>query len=145
VRYQPEEALDVVEIHDLIARVAHAVDNGDVDAYAECFTEAAQWRTEASVILGMPASVVDGRDAIVEGMQQRQRDGIQGPGTQSRHIVSTVSVTFDGADDARVIAYWQYVTRTLQGPVLSAVGAYDNHVRREPDGWRIAVRILRQG
>jgi uncharacterized protein (TIGR02246 family) len=145
VTYRPEQAIDLAEIHDLIARIAHAVDEGNIDAYAECFTETAQWRTEASAILELPATVTNGRDAIVAGARQRQRDGIQGPGTQSRHIVSTVSVRFDGPDDARVTAYWQYVTNTIGGPVLSAVGAYENHVQRDDGEWRIALRILRQG
>ena len=71
---------------------------------------------------------------------------MQGPGTNTRHVVSTLVVTFETGDRALARCYWQYYTHTASSaPVLALMGEYRNTFLRTPVGWKLARRELVPG
>lgn len=139
-----EEALrkttDHIEIANLIARVAHVADDGSLDDYGSVYTEDATWdfaAAEGSV--NVPTKSLHGLAEIVEGIRARRASGGIGPGTPSRHIVSTTAISILGPNSATALSYWQFI-ETLPTPTVRTIGSYDDTLRRESSGWRIARR-----
>ena len=75
---------------------------------------------------------------------ERRAAGITGPGTQTRHLISTVAVTVEG-DEAIAESCWQFYTGTGDRPVLASMGTYHDTFRRTPEGWLLAERVVRPG
>ena len=68
-------------------------------------------------------------------------DGIQGPGSHTRHDVSSITVDVDG-DRATSRAYFRYYTGTDAAPTIMAIGTYnDTHVREAGD-WKLSRRVI---
>ena len=91
----------------------------------------------------MAANNYRGRTEVRDGAEQRRAVGMQGPGTHTLHLISTIAVEFDvdAPDVARATAYWTYYTGTNTTPTLNSMGKYDNILRRTDDGWRLAHRV----
>jgi 3-phenylpropionate/cinnamic acid dioxygenase small subunit len=128
----------------LIARIAHLADTGDLSDYAECFTDDATWNLPADSGVGLPAQTRRGLSDIVEGAQERRNMGMQGPGSRTRHVVSTIDVEVDG-DTARSRAYWRYYGQTNATPQLLTMGQYDDRFRRTSTGWHLQERTITRG
>jgi ketosteroid isomerase-like protein len=125
---------DEREIRNLLARLGHLADYGDLDVYLTQFTEDAVWER--------PGDRRQGHADILAGAQERRASGIQGPGTHSRHINTTMWVDVDGSDTAEAHSYFLFVQNTTTTPTLSVVGHYHDVLRRTPDGWKLAHRRI---
>jgi ketosteroid isomerase-like protein len=134
-----------LEIRNLIARVQHMVDMGELEEYLELFTEDAVWVQPGDAARGRAPDERRGRADIRAGVVERRAAGIQGPGTDTRHLNNTMSVQLETADTAITTSYFQYYTNTSTKPTLGVVGWYRHTVRRTPDGWKVARRELHFG
>ncbi|MFD4470398.1 nuclear transport factor 2 family protein [Rhodococcus sp. NPDC058505] len=137
----------VVEIQSLLARVAHLADDGTVEDYLTHFTADAVWESAPNPTTGMPAQSRTGRAEIEEGVRTRRASGIQGPGSATRHVLTTIAVD-PGGDDPDVAtstAYWTFFVDTTTAARLSSVGRYDDTLRRVDGRWRLAHRRITIG
>ena len=137
-----QQVADELEIRNLISRVAYVTDSGDLSEYQDFYTEDATWGEVpgSNASGGQPTTV--GLADIVAGVAQRRSAGIQGPGTQTQHVVNTVTVSFVDADTAQARASWQYYGSVTTKPQLLRVGTYNLRLRRTPDGWRFHERLV---
>ncbi len=136
---------DELEIRNLVARVAQLADSGAIDAYAALYTDDAVWEMPASPATGLEASARRGTADIVAGVQERRAAGVQGPGSQTRHVVTTVSVELDGADAATAHSYWTFWSDTATTPTPRTMGEYQDAFQRTDGGWRLAHRTIIMG
>lgn len=132
-----ETVADELEIRNVLARVAQGSDTGDLTAYGELFTEDARWEMP-----GVP--VKSGRAEIVAAGAARRAEGVTGPGSHSRHLITTVAVAVTG-DEAVAESYWQFFTGTATAPTLRSMGAYRDTFRRTAHGWKLAERLITPG
>jgi len=130
-------ARDDLEIRTVLARIAQYSDAGSLDDYAAQFTEDASWEMP-------PAPPRHGRAAIRAAGAARRTDGQTGPGSQTRHVISTVAVSVDG-DAAVADSYWQFYAGTATVPVLRSMGSYRDTFRRTAVGWRLTRRQITVG
>lgn len=142
-----QRVADELEIRNLLAQLTYLADtvtDTDLDTYLDLFTEDATWAVVQDGILG--AQERRGRDQILEGVLERRRDGIQGPGTSTRHALHTIHIRFDSDDQAWATCYWHYYSQTTSpSPVLAGMGEYRNRMVRTPAGWRLARREIVPG
>ena len=121
-------AADRLAILDLVARYNHAVDSGDADARAETFTADGVWDSETG-------GVIRGREAIREHARARA------PFAHTWRHWTGSPVVEGGGDGARARQY--LLLLGVEGPLRPLlIGAYEDTLRREPDGWRFARRRL---
>lgn len=128
---------DDLEIRTVLARIAHYSDTGDLDDYAAQFTDDASWEMP-------PAPPKHGRAAIRAAAAARRANRETGPGTHTRHVITTVAVSVTG-DTAVANSYWQFYTATATTPALRSMGAYRDTFRRTPQGWRLSHRHITAG
>ena len=127
---------DQFAVRNLVARLSLNADVGDIDAYMSSFATDAEWN--------MPGSPVRGYDAIRAGLIERRATGAVGPGSNTRHMVSTVIVDVDG-DTAMSESTFQYFSDTNTNPTLRLVGAYRDVFVRTSAGWRLSKRDITFG
>ncbi len=141
----PEERLqrieDRLDIARLIARIAHLADTGEVTAYLDCFTADAAWELTSATGLALTEQVRRGRADLEAGVHERRASGMQGPGSRTKHDVSSIAVAVDG-DRASATSYFRYYADADRTPTLSAMGRYDDEFVRTPGGWRLARRVI---
>ena len=127
---------DADEIRDLIGRLSHLSDHGllsELDEYANCFTE--------DGIFEMPTETRRGRDDIRAGSKERRTDS--GPEVQTRHLVGSISIDFDGDDDATAESNFLFGGPGPDGKAaVLLIGHYTDWFRRTPDGWKFAHRKI---
>jgi uncharacterized protein (TIGR02246 family) len=128
---------DRLEIANLIARVALVADMGSVDDYQDLYTEDASWEFPGAPRRGLPD--------IMEGARERRAAGGVGPGTGTRHAISTLAVSELGEDTAEADSYFQFYTDTTTTPTLRLMGHYHDTLRRQDGAWRIARRQITIG
>jgi 3-phenylpropionate/cinnamic acid dioxygenase small subunit len=121
----------------LIARAALVCDMGTLDEYNGLYTEDASWE--------FPPAPRQGRPDIIAGARERRAAGETGPGSATRHSITTLAVTVVGADTAEADSYWLVYCDTTTTPTLRAMGHYHDTLRRQDDGWRIARRQITIG
>ena len=123
------------EIRNLIAQLGHLADSGDLDdEYIHLFTDDATWQ--------MPTNTRTGKADILAGAHERRRTGMQGPGTHTRHVNTTLWVRIEGPDDAVAGSYWLFLADCDTNPVIRGTGRYEDRFRRTPDGWKMASRNI---
>lgn len=125
-------AADLIEIHQLLGRYGHAVDDRDWTAFRALFTADA---TLDHTAMRMPEVLV-GIEAIVA-----YYDGANHP---SAHHVTNIVATgvADDPDRARVRSKWfSPYTRASHVPVRWAGGEYRDTVMRTADGWKFAAKV----
>ncbi len=127
---------DELVVRNLVADLSRNADVADVATYLSSFAPDARWN--------MPGAPVHGHAEIRAGLIARRERGEGGPGTHTRHMVSTVAVAVDG-DAATADSYFQFFTDTNTQPVLRLVGAYHDTFVRTPDGWKLAQRDITLG
>jgi ketosteroid isomerase-like protein len=137
------------EIRNIVARLGHLADDGDIDEYLSLLTEDASWQTP-----GRPPRV--GHDNLRARIIEDRASGIQGPGAASRHVNTTLWVEVDDEDNARAESYWMYLTNANGGsaggygagaastPVVQMTGRYRDTFRRTADGWKMTTRTILQ-
>lgn len=138
---------DELEIRNVIARLAHLADEGDLGEYLTLFTEDAVWQMPTNPVLGLEARRHQGHAAILAGAQERRASGLQGPGTHTRHVITTLWVEFPDGDPDRALAhaYWHFIVDTDSEPRMRGTGRYYNEMRRTPAGWKLARRDIVPG
>jgi 3-phenylpropionate/cinnamic acid dioxygenase small subunit len=133
-----QQVADELAIRNVVARLAQLADMGDLDDYLKLWTEEASWEMP-----GAPPR--KGHADILQGAKERRASGMQGPGTSTRHVITTLSVELDGLDAATTDSYFLFVADTSTSPRLSIVGHYHDTLRRSADGWRMARRQITFG
>jgi 3-phenylpropionate/cinnamic acid dioxygenase small subunit len=139
-RSQWQQVADELEIRNLVAELAHMADmasEDDLSDYISRFTEDARWE--------MRGNEVCGRDDILAAARQRRASGTQGPGTNSRHVITTQSVRLDGDDRATGEAYFLFVGDTDTTPQVKGIGHYCDRFLRTPEGWKLMHRTITFG
>jgi 3-phenylpropionate/cinnamic acid dioxygenase small subunit len=137
---------DDAAIRTLIARIAHFADwQEDLERYLDLFTDDAVWEFPGADGQGAPGARVVGRAAIRADRQERRGAGFQGPGTDTRHLVTTVAVDADGGDAATADSYWLFFGETSTAPTIRLMGRYRDRLVRTPEGWRLAHRTITVG
>ena len=124
------------EVRNVVARLAQYADGGTVDQYVDLFTPDASWE--------MPGGPRKGQDDIRAGAEERRATGGVGPGSNTRHVVTTVSVDVDG-DTAVSESVFLYYVDTATAPKLQLMGTYIDHLVRTPAGWKMARRQISFG
>lgn len=130
-----QQLADDLAIRNRIARIAHLSDHSeDLDEYLECFTEDAAWN--------FPIGARKGHADILAGALERRASGTTGPGSNARHILSTMDVRVDGTDSATSDAYFVFLVETNVAPRIFNCGHYHDTWVRTPTGWRVKVRDI---
>jgi uncharacterized protein (TIGR02246 family) len=128
---------DELAIRNVVAALARTADGADVDAYVALFTADAVW--------DLPGAPRRGTDDIRAGAVQRRAEGLVGPGSHTRHVVTTLVVTVD-VDDATASSTWLFFGNTASRPELISMGTYDDALVRGRDrGWRVRHRRITIG
>ena len=130
------EALDQHEIRNVIGKLARYADMGDLEDYVALFDEDAAWN--------MPGGPRRGRADIRAGAEERRAQGVTGPGTNTRHHVTSISVDVVG-DEASAESYFFFLSQTDKTPQLGLTGHYYDEFRRTPDGWKLSKRDITFG
>jgi len=136
---KPLAAEDDLAIRNLLAELAMMADTAPIDAldeYLSRYTDDAVWES--------PAETRRGIAEIQAGAEERRRAGVQGPGSHSRHVVSTQALWADG-DDALSESYFMAVGDTTGDPAIKIIGHYQDRLRRTPEGWKLAERHVTFG
>lgn len=137
---------DELEIRNLLARLAQLADDGDTDAYVTLLADDVVWTMPENPGIGLAGSERHGRDEIARGQRERMAAGHQGPGSNTMHVISTVSVAVDsGGSTATASSYFQYWADTATAPVIRNMGRYRDELRRTSDGWKLARRSISFG
>jgi 3-phenylpropionate/cinnamic acid dioxygenase small subunit len=126
-----------LQIRNVIARIAILADQGDLEEYADQFTEDSVW--------DFPTAPRHGRADIRAGGEARRVEGTTGPGSASRHIITTVAVTVEGADRATADSYFVFLQNTTTSPTIFNMGAYHDTFVCEEQVWRLAHRQITVG
>ncbi len=137
---QAQQVADELEIRNLVADLAHMADmasEDDLSDYIGRFTEDARWE--------MGGNEIRGRHDILAAARQRRAAGTQGPGTNSRHVITTQSVRLDGDGMASGEAYFLFVGDTDTTPQVKGIGHYRDRFRRTAEGWQLDHRIITSG
>ena len=132
----PSPADDELAVRNLIALVAQRADGGDVDAYVDLFTADARWE--------MPGAPRTGQDDIRAGSLARRAAGETGPGTNTRHLVTTIAVTVT-EDRADADSCWLFYVDTTTEPRVRLMGTYHDEFARTAAGWKLARRQITFG
>jgi uncharacterized protein (TIGR02246 family) len=120
-------AEDRVNILALYGRYSHAIDTGNREMFALCFTEDGVLNTMGDPIVG--------HDAI----------GDFGEGTHAmlpalRHQASNIVIEVDGDTAAAAAFIVAYTVDTGFNVIIT--GRYADEFRRTADGWRISSRLF---
>ena len=131
---------DERQIRNLVARLAHLADYGDLDEYMTFLTEDAVWEGPSSPATPQVGVNNQGAAAIRADREQRRRVGGQGAGAHIRHLNSALWVEVDGSDVATAHSYFAYIRDADTAPTLGLTGRYQDTLRRTPQGWKLAHR-----
>ena len=127
---------DELAVRNLVARVAQYADGPDVDAYVALFTPDAIW--------DMPGAPRRGHTEIRSGAEERRAAGQTGPGSNTRHAVSTIAVRVH-EDHAIADSVWQFYVDTNASPRLQLMGTYHDECLRVGHEWKLAYRQITIG
>lgn len=137
----PLSTVDVVEIEQLMARIAATADLAiELQDYLDNLTEDVVFEFAAVPAVGLDAHSYAGHAAVLAGVEERRASGVQGPGSRAIHVVADVVVTAEGTESARVHAAWQYYGFVDERPAILAMGFYDNAVRKVDGRWLLSRR-----
>ena len=131
---------DERQIRNLVSRLVHLADYGDLDEYMTCFTDDAVWEGPSSPNAPQVRVVNEGAAAIRADREGRRRAGTQGAGAHIRHLNSALWVDVDGSDEATAHSYFVFIRDADTAPTLGVTGRYVDTFRRTPDGWKLARR-----
>ena len=130
-----ERAADELEIRNVLARLAQLADDGDLDEYLLLFTDDARW--DAGAAFGIRV----GHDEIREGAVERRASGTAGPGSHSRHVITTSAISVEG-DHATGRSVFHFYVKTDETPQLAILGVYEDEFARTERGWCLAHRKI---
>lgn len=122
---------DRLEIHELLARYAHALDYHNLPAMREIWTDDCRFQADE------PSVNITGLDDLI-GFFQETVTAVP----NARHLISNVYVV-GGDSEALCHAYLQIVDFET-GAWLGA-GRYRDEMARTASGWRIRNRVFTAG
>ena len=131
-----QRAVDELAVRNVVARLAQLADGDDVEAYVALFTPDASWE--------MPGAPRRGQADIRAGRQARLAEGRVGPGSASRHVITTMAVAVVG-DRATADSYWLFFVDTATQPRVESMGTYHDELVRAGGEWRLARRKIAFG
>jgi uncharacterized protein (TIGR02246 family) len=132
-----EDRLEVESaIRNLVTRFAHLADDGELDEYMQVFTADAEWN--------MPGGERRGHADIRAGAEERRATRTTGPGSGTRHVITTLSFAFDG-DTPTAQSYFLFFGDTTSAPTVRIMGVYRDRFRHEDGRWRLARRDIELG
>lgn len=132
--------VDESEIRNVVAKLAHMAD-ADADDFGEYLS---LWTEDATTI--HPEDIAHGHEQILIRSRNLRERRVQGPGTNTLHLITTLWVRSIEGDDAYVDSYWQfYGDVDGPSPKLLSMGRYDDLLRRTPEGWKMHRRICTRG
>jgi 3-phenylpropionate/cinnamic acid dioxygenase small subunit len=126
-----------LDIRNAIVALAEATDEGDLDEYEALLL------SDATIDMG--GTVTAGAATFVNGMRQRRAEGLTGPGSHSRHLLSTMRVSVTSANEAEAKTVWQFFADTTGAKTLVVMGTYTDRWVRGDQGWRLASRVVAVG
>lgn len=133
---RPLTAEDRLDILDLVARYASALDRGDVDMYVNNFAPDATLFDRAH-----------GRDEIRQLVLDLQKEGRAGPlpdgDVAYRHFAQSVTIDAESETRARVHSYLLWVFMGTEPPVKAAA-EYNDIVVKIDGSWYFQSRTLRR-
>lgn len=129
-------AADELAVRNLIAALSRTADGDDVEAYLALFAPDAVW--------ALPGGERRGHDQIRDGSVERRAQGQVGPGTATRHAVTTVVVDVDG-DRATASSTWMFLVDTTTEPRIGRVGTYTDEFARIDGRWLLTRRDITFG
>lgn len=132
-----QNAADITEIRNLVARIAIATDIGDPGEFVELYAKDAT--LQMRVVPDMPPDV--GIDAILAGSRKRRTDGITGPGSGLVHAIQSSAVAVSG-DEATAKTYVVLYGNALAKPEMTGVLIYNDAFTRTAEGWRLSLRYI---
>lgn len=117
-------------IRRLLAEYCHAFDDRRPDAFADLFTEAAEFR-----VFGQTRT---GRSEI------RDNIGAQQPGMPpGQHVTYNSVIDIDpSGTTARAWTDFLYLRKEGDAPTVTTAGRYHDELIREPDRWRFRARTI---
>ena len=127
---------DDAAIRNVVARLAILADGGDLEEYVDLFTDDARW--------DMPGGELQGRENLLAGAIERRAAGTVGPGSNTRHVITTQAVAVD-ADEAASDSYFQFWVNTATEPSIALFGTYQDRLVRTNNGWKLAHRTISFG
>jgi len=133
------------EIRTVLARIAQLADTGDLEEYLTLFTEDAVWGMPDNPAGGMTGNEKKGHAEILAGAQERRASGLQGPGTESRHVLTTIAIDVESEDRATARSYFLFFDSTSTTPTLRTMGQYDDVLVKGELGWQLARRRITVG
>lgn len=119
---------DKFDIHELIARYSHAVEDGDTDGVLACFTQ---------------DGTFEGRMGRLEGHEAlRILGNTVKPDAQPRHIVSNILLKHDDAlpNTVRAKSNIAFYVVTPDGFSFRTSGVYHDVIIKTPEGWKFSSR-----
>jgi 3-phenylpropionate/cinnamic acid dioxygenase small subunit len=133
-----------LEIRNVLARLAHYADTGETEKYLQLLADDVVWAMPANPAIGLHASERRGHPEIAAGQQERVAAGLQGPESNTMHVITTSAVEVDG-NLATAYSYFQYFTTTSTEPTVTNVGRYRDEFRRTEQGWQLSRRSVAFG
>lgn len=127
---------DDAAVRNVVARLAQLADGGELGEYVGLFADDALWE--------MPGAAIQGRENLLAGAIERRAAGTVGPGSNTRHVITTQAVSVDG-DEAVSDTYWQFWVNTATEPAVALFGTYRDRLVRTDGGWKLAHRTIAYG
>jgi len=131
-----QNVADYLEVMQLIARYARALDTHDAEAEANCFirdgVHVARTKDGAQVV-----AAVQGREALKAAAQKRAASAK--PDARGRHNIINPLIELDG-DRGVVQAYYLGTTNRESGVTVNTTGEYRITLRKEDGKWKFAER-----
>lgn len=118
---------DLVALHDLYGRLAHAFDSGSGERFAELCTSDIEYRGDGAIVSSGRSQIVE----LVHSVATTQ------PGL--RHLISSVYVEV-GENDAVGHAYAMALRPTGDGLVFGALAEYEDAFVPTERGWALRRR-----
>jgi 3-phenylpropionate/cinnamic acid dioxygenase small subunit len=145
------QAVDELEIRNTVARLSHLADSGsdqDIDEYLDVYLEDGAWAPMLPPGSAPSGQSLErrGRDQIRNGVLERRKAGLQGPGSHSKHFVTTTMVTFQSDDE--VVSRSNFIVYNdtdVRPPTVYSVGEYRDYFTRSSDGWKLVRREIYPG
>ena len=132
---QLQRVADELDIRNVIHRLAQLADEGALEDYAALFTDEAVWDAGAAI------GVRRGKADIIAGGRERRANGVAGPGTHKRHVITTTAVQLEG-DRARARSYMLFPVDCDGAPRIGVVTVYQDEFHRTASGWKLAHRKI---
>ena len=115
---------------DTIYRYAHAFDENDMDAFADCFTESGVTKRAGGDVVG--------REQIRRAFGER-RNAYDERGEQPRHIVTNIVIDQCSETEATVYSYLMLVV-TASTTEIRVSGRYTDDMVLDGHRWRFRSR-----